>query len=258
MASHRYGATLRIGLYDHELSELSSTLVYPIDYAALVMKCVDLLLRNGTRKMSSSRKYSGELWLKHLSSNDSRVFIYHGNHKYVSFYFPFNVDVKDSLRFYCRQYEIDFTRLHNMEVVLNALKDDEGKHKKGKYSLPITLSEISDTILNNQESDEIITPIDLSIVSLLITVESGYIRYDYDPIHTNGKIHPLHHLDINYSLGATYKQGLYNKITKSDFESLFCKNKEKMYLHHFHTLLLPSIQDKTKRKRNFLKKQKKR
>lgn len=39
-------------------------------------------------------------------------------------------------------------------------------------------------------------------------MEKGYIRYDYDPEHENKEIHPLYHLDVNYSSGVTYKIGL--------------------------------------------------
>ena len=42
----------------------------------------------------------------------------------------------------------------------------------------------------------------------LYTYESGYVRYDYDPINEDGHLHPIHHLDVNYSSRDSYKIGL--------------------------------------------------
>lgn len=42
----------------------------------------------------------------------------------------------------------------------------------------------------------------------LLTMEDGYVRFDTDPAHENGTLHPLHHLDVFYSNGATFKLGL--------------------------------------------------
>lgn len=54
----------------------------------------------------------------------------------------------------------------------------------------------------------------------LLSMELGYIRYDYDPEHANGDLHPLHHLDINYSSRGTYKLGIKKKMEKDEFVDL--------------------------------------
>ena len=64
----------------------------------------------------------------------------------------------------------------------------------------------------------------------LLSMELGYIRYDYDPEHENGKFHPLHHLDINYSSKGTYKLGMNNKIQINDFVDLLDVKKECRYI----------------------------
>lgn len=51
-------------------------------------------------------------------------------------------------------------------------------------------------------------------------MEEGYIRYDYDLIHENGKLHPVNHLDINYSSGCQYKIGLKRNIILDEFKSI--------------------------------------
>lgn len=54
----------------------------------------------------------------------------------------------------------------------------------------------------------------------LLSLELGYIRYDYDFEHANGDLHPLHHLDINYSSKGTYKLGLKRKMEEDEFIDL--------------------------------------
>lgn len=47
--------------------------------------------------------------------------------------------------------------------------------------------------------------------------ECGYLRYDYDVEYQNGHIHPINHLDVNYSVGSTFKLGFQDIITIEDF-----------------------------------------
>lgn len=46
----------------------------------------------------------------------------------------------------------------------------------------------------------------------LLLFEPGYLRYDYDPIHQNRHLHPLHHLDLYFSPSNTFKVGLHDRI----------------------------------------------
>lgn len=58
------------------------------------------------------------------------------------------------------------------------------------------------------------------LISYLLKYDLGYIRYDIDPEHEHGKIHPLNHLDICLDTAATYKVGLYKKIGFDDFKNI--------------------------------------
>lgn len=58
------------------------------------------------------------------------------------------------------------------------------------------------------------------ILFRLLFDELGYIRYDYDEEHQNGDLHPLNHLDINYSSKCTYKLGLKRRIRIEEFTDL--------------------------------------
>ena len=66
------------------------------------------------------------------------------------------------------------------------------------------------------------------LVLQLLSMELGYIRYDYDEEHENGDLHPLCHFDINYSTKGTYKLGLRGRIEKKEFIDLL-DSKTKCY-----------------------------
>ena len=51
------------------------------------------------------------------------------------------------------------------------------------------------------------------LVKYLLMVEAGYFRYDYDPHHANGVIHPENHIDVFYSSNCTIKLGLDEPIS---------------------------------------------
>ena len=61
-------------------------------------------------------------------------------------------------------------------------------------------------------------------------MEDGYIRYDCDELHQKADIHPLHHLDINYSSGITYKIGLRNSMKLDEFKDVLDTQTECAYL----------------------------
>lgn len=50
------------------------------------------------------------------------------------------------------------------------------------------------------------------ILKFILTYDLGYLRYDYDEKHCNGKMHPLNHLDICLDDCSAYKIGLEKAI----------------------------------------------
>ncbi len=54
----------------------------------------------------------------------------------------------------------------------------------------------------------------------ILQFEPAYIRYDNDPKNEKGKLHPLHHFDVNYSNYSTYKLGLDKAITNDFLENM--------------------------------------
>ena len=133
--------------------------------------------------------------------------IFQIENKYFSFNFPFNIEKdKTSFRVYDSLLGIDIDNkfistlisIFNQRVMTNSFLDDI------YYELAC-----EDNSIN-------IDPIRI-LVERLSMFESGYLRYDYDTKHQKEHIHPINHLDVNYSDGSTFKLGFKDSITIDDF-----------------------------------------
>lgn len=67
------------------------------------------------------------------------------------------------------------------------------------------------------------------LISYLLKYDLGYIRYDIDPEHENGKLHPLNHLDICLDTSATYKIGLNQQLKFDEFRDILDITTESWY-----------------------------
>lgn len=138
--------------------------------------------------------------------------------KYFSIIFPFDIEQRTEETGICRIFDaalnmeidsrlivllrrmlerIDFEERPIDEIIENAYLDvgDEG----------YTGTEISNCF---------------SLILRLFSMELGYVRYDYDPEHQNGTLHPLYHLDVNYSSNGTYKIGIKKEMKETEFVDL--------------------------------------
>lgn len=152
----------------------------------------------------------------------SRIF-YITKEKYFSFLFPFSVDVQDGrYRFYdsLTEYELNDKIISLLICIF-----------KQSGVLECSLEKAMDYIIESAEEYEF-KDIDSiwRILFKLWYMEDGYIRYDYDPEHQKADIHPLHHLDINYSSGATYKLGLRTHIQMEDFKNILDTKTDCLYV----------------------------
>ncbi|MBU5349142.1 hypothetical protein [Paenibacillus lautus] len=68
------------------------------------------------------------------------------------------------------------------------------------------------------------------LIKELILLEPGYLRYDFDQKHANGRLHPLHHLDINYTNHISFKIGLESGYLKEHFIDLLDLRTDCRYL----------------------------
>ena len=74
----------------------------------------------------------------------------------------------------------------------------------------------AEPILDISDSDEQFW----SLFRTLMSFEEGYIRYDHDEKNKNGHRHPLHHVDVFYSSGSTFKLGLRQALPLEDFSDV--------------------------------------
>lgn len=90
---------------------------------------------------------------------------------------------------------------------------------------------IFEIIMEPEVNDEDFTTREMwLLISHLLKYDLGYIRYDIDPIHENGRMHPLNHLDICLDTAATYKIGLDKKIEFDDFKNILDITNECWYI----------------------------
>lgn len=221
---------IRYGLFDNDLSNLSHHLKCCYDYVDAVVDVAKFICTRFINDSVGSARHVGKLICYCSNQKSSRVIIVHGFHKIVSFHFPFDIEKRgQGVLITLNGREINSKALEKVKEINNHLKKEENKRKWGEVLY--TLVDVADD-LGNDESDPI-DPFHLSLYSKISTTEPGYLRYDYDPKAANGIIHPLHHLDINYDLNATYKCGLYGPLELAEFESMFISGNHKMFLHHY-------------------------
>lgn len=131
-----------------------------------------------------------------------------GGCKIFSVSFPFSVTCTDGeYRFYSREgVEIDSRASSNVITVI-----DSG----GIFGVQ-DFSSFIDPILEMSEYD----PQLWTLMRELMIAEDGYVRYDWDEIRQDGHRHPLHHLDVFYSSGSTFKVGLGQQIDQPSLASI--------------------------------------
>lgn len=99
--------------------------------------------------------------------------------------------------------------------------------KQREYSFEKLLEEV----MNIEEYEEMKES--WEILKKLNNVEYGYLRYDYDEEHSNGKIHPLNHIDVNYTPSNQFKIGLSKKISVNEFIDILDLTTDCYYLHMY-------------------------
>jgi hypothetical protein len=172
-----------------------------IDYARLLVygaRQLLLAIETGETKVYSNMKL--------IVDKMSRLFFYK-NKKYFSVSFPF------------------ITTLDNENNVIELTTYTGKRLDHQSISAVISIIDSEEFKLNPSLIDFYIEPngIESSGVLLLEEIfqfEPSYIRYDSDPDNEKGKLHPLNHLDINYSQYSTFKLGLPKEITFDYFENL--------------------------------------
>lgn len=97
----------------------------------------------------------------------------------------------------------------------------------------------SDNVFESNEFVQFVDPVDDAcvlnsrlwpILRDLLVYEDGYMRYDVDPVHQNGHLHPVHHIDVFYTSSATFKIGLRQPIDQEYLANILRQATDCYYL----------------------------
>lgn len=157
----------------------------------------------------------------------SRLFCFSEN-KYFSMVFPFDIEIAEERDTVYKIY--DSILGIELDSRLTALM----KRMLGQIDFfHNTIDEIIEKAyfdVSGEEYTEDEVEKCFNLILRLLSMESGYIRYDYDYGHENGKQHPLYHFDVNYSSKGTYKLGINKKMKEEDFIDLLDTKTECRYI----------------------------
>jgi len=135
----------------------------------------------------------------------SRLFFYKDK-KYFSVSFPFSIQIDEN--------EItDISTLSGKSINSKSLSSVISILEDPAFNLNPSLT---DYYIDSDTAESV----GIGILEEVFQSEAGYIRYDNDPKNENGKLHPLNHLDVNYSPYGTYKIGLENEIETMIFDDI--------------------------------------
>lgn len=135
----------------------------------------------------------------------SRLFFYK-NEKFYSISFPFNVETEENVVKKITSYSGRTLDSRSISALISILDDPDFQLNPS----PIDFYSQS----NDIDEDS------FSLLEEIFRFEPAYIRYDNDLKNENGDIHPLHHLDLNYSSYGTFKIGLKNVPNQDYFQDL--------------------------------------
>lgn len=136
-----------------------------------------------------------------------RIFVQHGD-KAFSASFPFSIKEVDGLITCSLRSGVEINSKISSEVI--AFLDATPAFSNGEI-----LGFADDVMQMSDDPDEL-----WKVVSELVCADDGYVRLDHDPEREHGKLHPLNHIDVFYSQGATFKIGLRNKILIEDLSDI--------------------------------------
>jgi len=143
-----------------------------------------------------------------------RIFFCVSEEKIHTFQFPFSLSRGDQDKMFAIFYK-DIHINNKMITVFFALLENI---EDLRISLDSTLDLVIDTLVEFDVPTKEHSYY-WKVLIFLLEFESGYLRYDID-IKRCSDLHPLHHLDINYESGGTFKLGLNNKICREGLNDI--------------------------------------
>jgi hypothetical protein len=145
--------------------------------------------------------------------------------KVFSLAFPFSVREVDGQFIFYTRGGLDIDNELSSQVL--TLVKDEFFGVFGVPDLDVFIDLILDEDINIQM---------WPLLKELMLAEDLYIRYDFDEERAAGHLHPLHHIDLGYSSGGTFKVGLDSPIDRDTLVGILDVGSECHYLRPAITL----------------------
>ncbi len=171
-----------------------------IDYARVIVFAARQLLLN-----MKADDFEATSSMKLIVDKMSRLFFYKDK-KYFSISFPFTMILDGDEIVALTSYTGKIVDHKSISAVISVLDNEQFR--------------LNPSLIDFYVEPNSLDSSGLFLLEEIFQAEPSYIRYDYDPENEKGKLHPLHHLDINYSQSSTFKFGLKQEIAQSYFENL--------------------------------------
>ena len=165
-----------------------------------------------------------------------RIFFHYPKaNKFFSISYPFSIEIDDDDNFHVWAMNKSIEITPYFISLLRSLSEqgwfDEKNMNNDLYG---NITELEEVLEEYGATYDELGFIILDLVNLLRSFEVGYIRCDIED-HANFKknsphIHPINHLDVNYSQHSTYKIGLKRKMDENIFFSLLDIESDCLYI----------------------------
>ena len=194
-------------IQDYEKDKYCTPIRKKYDLLLIVIEALQCILTDLDPSSSNNIRPNSDLFFILHKNKFSRLFFILNN-KIFSIKFPSTYTLTEDgnkvKNIYYKDISIDLGVVSYLREALTKLS--------GLYDMGTSyhINDINNLIYNDDESCNI--ELVYKILNSLLIMEDGYLRYDHDKTHENGKLHPLHHYDIFYESGNTFKIGLTEKI----------------------------------------------
>lgn len=199
-----------------KISKFSKDLFFPKERIKSKIQVINILLEASRYILTNIEVKDvdsvGEIKL--VINKMSRLFFISDSKSY-SIVFPFNINNEDG--------EIKLAFSNNIEVNSYLISKTKSAINSNSFKDNTCVIGFADSILDLEDENEEMW----LFLRELILLEDGYIRYDVDKeAYVKAKAkgtphkHPIHHYDLFYTNGATFKIGLHNNQSSDEFIDL--------------------------------------
>lgn len=211
-------------------AELAFKLAKPIDFVFMTLKILEQIITWGE---SDEKDNIAMPYLYVDSKRLHRAFIVKNN-QIVSFSFPFAVYTKKGSRQVCINYR---------SIKLDATLISEATSIANEYKKANSFAEVANSLdlADHQVKDAV------TVFETILSLEPSYMRYDYDQKSSNGQMHPMYHIDVNFTKDSSYKIGLYAPASMPKIVSILSQSSRCFYLEQYMAKWYSKIRRKVKR-----------